>query len=149
VLTPDITYSFRRAKDVSGPTFEILCRRLSSATAAAAQTVVISDLAKDKMLVLSNVSLVGIPGATQGVTNMSFSGVTPGGLIFAIARFNEALVADLNRQLSWAGTIYLTGGGAGVDILTFTANFDAGAASNQILVGVHGVVIPKANAGPF
>jgi len=149
MLAPDLTYAFRQPKDVSGPTFEAMSRTGDTAATSNNLTFTVDGLAKDKLLALSNVCVVAIPGATQGVISISLSAMTPALLSFDIARFNEALVADLNRQLTWAGQVYLLGGGPGSNQITVAASFDAGVASNRMIVGLHGVVIPRANASPF
>lgn len=149
MLTPDLTYSFRMPKDTSGPTFEVFSRHGNESGTAVQVVFTILNLPIDRMLVLSNAVLLGIPGATQGVESLRVEGMTAAGLLFAIARFDEVLVADLNRELTWAGQVFLPGGGPGVTLVRATANFDAGVNSNQLIADFHGVVIPRANAAPF
>jgi len=149
MLAPDLTYSFRQPKDTSGPTFETFSRQATVSDTSASLTIAVSDLPKDRMLALSNVTILGQPGLTQGVSSMRLHGTTPAGLSFDIFRFNEPLVTDLQRSLNWQGQIFLLGGGSGVTILTASGSFDAGVAANNLHIGAFGIVMPRANAGPF
>lgn len=148
MLTPDLTYAYRQPKDVSGPTFEVMSRQGDESDTATGVTFTLTGLPKDRMLVLSNVCILMIPGATQSVTALSVSATTPAGLVFDISRFNQA-AATGSRSHNWQGEVFLLGGGRGANLLTITATFDAGANSNRLIASIFGVVIPRANAGPF
>lgn len=149
MLTPDFTYAFRQPKDVSGPTFEPYLRQGVVQATSGGLTFTLIDLPRDRMLVLSNVVMLGLPGATQACTAFALSATTAAGLQMEIARENFPVVADLRRTLNWQGQIFILGGGLATTLLTAVATFDAGVNQNEIRVGVHGVVIPRANASPF
>ena len=149
MLTPDLTYSFRMPKDTSGPTFEVLTRASSQAATNATLTFTMNDMAKDKMFVLSNITCVASPGATQAPLGIVVTGSTQAGLAFEIVRINALAVADQNMNLNWQGQVFLMGGGPGTLCVSVVASFDAGVASNSLTLGIHGVVIPRANAAAF
>ncbi len=149
MLAPDLTYSFRMPKDVSGPTFEILSRDASISDTSTTVTFTLDDLPKDRLLILSNIQVHANPGAAQGMDNIRAFGTTPAGQMFGIARLNEPVVAGLTRSLNWQGQVYIMGGGRGTNQVTIVGGFDSGVAANVITVGIHGLVIPRANAAAF
>jgi len=149
MLTPDLTYSFRAPKDVSGPTFEVLTRQFDLSDTSATLIFTFDDLPKDRMLVLSNVAILANPGAGQSVIGMGLHGITAAGMQFDISRFAQAIVADLTESFNWQGQVFITGGGRGTTCVRITVSFSSGVAANTCAVGIHGVVIPRANAGPF
>lgn len=149
MLAPDLTYSFRQPKDTSGPTFEVFSRILDLTDTAASIINTLTDLPKDRLLVLANVSVLAIPGATQSLSNIIVSTTTAAGLTVEIVRETPVAVADQNRSLSWQGEVFVLGGGLDTIFLTVSGTFSAGVNANRILAGVHGVVIPRANASPF
>lgn len=149
MLTPDLTYSFRQPKDVSGPTFELFSRSATVTDTATAVVFTVTDLPKDRMLVLSNVTVFANPGAGQALSGITVDAVTAARLGFAIARLNPVPLADANIAFNWQGQVFVLGGGADSTLLTVTATFDAGVNANAIVTSVHGVVIPRANASPF
>lgn len=149
MLTPDFTYSFRQPKDVTGPTFEPLYRQDDQSTAATILDFVLVDLAKDRMLVLSNLTLRARPGAGNTVTSVQLVAFTAARLEFDIARLTPVQAADQDITLNWQGQVFIMGGGANSNLLRARAIFDLGVVPNQMRVGIHGVVIPRANAAAF
>lgn len=149
MLAPDIAYAFRQPKDISGPTMEVLCRHLDSAASATVIDLLITDLPKDRMLILGNVTMRGSPGATQHVASLQIIGITAAGLEFDIARLTPVLTADLIQTLNWQGGIYLMGGGLDTTTIRVRGVFNSGTNSNSVRTGIHGIVVPRANVSPF
>jgi len=149
MLAPDIAYSFRLPKDVSGPTLEVLSRIATEAGTATTVTFEFSNLAKDRILILNNVSARGTPGATQACTNLVIRAVTAAGLFFDVARNTFVVAADVVQTLNWQGSVFIPGGGTPSTTVQVNADFDAGVASNTVRVSIHGTIIPRANVAQF
>lgn len=138
-----------RDTDVSGPTALILSRHFQLSAGATLLEFFFSDLPKDRVLVLSNVSLLAAPGATQAGRAMSIQAFSQGVENFNIDQRIPLFVADINQVLNWQGEVYIQGGGPGTDTLRIFTVFSAGANANAITVGVHGMIIPRGNLGGF
>lgn len=128
---------------------EVLSRLATPAATATTVEFTFTDLAKDRMLILSNIAIRADPGATQALTSLQVFGFTPGRLEFDIVRLNPVITADLTQDLNWQGQVYLLGGGTPSNTLRFRAGFDAGVNSNALRIGFHGIVVPRANVAPF
>lgn len=146
---PGITYQFASPKDVAGPSFEILSRHLQISTGLVVVETLLTDLAKDRILCFNNAAVRADPGAAQNVIAIQIQGVTQTGENFVIASFDAALTADKIEDLNWAGSVYLLGGGPGTTTLRVFSSYNSGAAANTMTVGLHGIVIPRGNAGAF
>jgi len=147
---PDVTYRYLYPKDVSGPTFEILSRSFSSgATAAATITETLTGVPLDRILVLTNATIEGLPGAAQTIDEMVIQGTTQAGLTYNIAVARPLLAATEGATLNWAGEVYIQGGGAGSATIRLSCVFNAGVAANSLFASLSGIVIPRGNAGPF
>ena len=149
MFVPDITYRFVAPTDTSGPTFEIVSRQESLSGGPALTVLTLSDIPKDRILVLSNCELIGIPGATQNVLEMKIQGVTQAGLIFDIDADVRAGNADDSRDIGWHGQIWIQGGGDGTDTVRVSVLFNAVVNANTVTVGIHGIIIPHGNAGAY
>jgi len=149
MLTPDITYRYIYPKDIAGPTFEVFARELIQTVANVTNTIAISGISRDKVLVLSNVVLVANPGATQAAETMNLQGISGSGSPFDIQHRIAAGTADLSEVMSWSGQVFIPGRGEGLTNLTITVTFDAGVAGNLVFGGIHGIVIPRANVAVF
>lgn len=149
MLAPDLAYAFRQPKDVSGPTLEVLTRQQSSSATATTVTTTIMGVPQDRILILSNVSVRGDPGATQACVAIEVRGFTAAGLLFDIITSNPAIVADLTQVLNWQGQVFLLGRGIGETIVEVNCFYDAGVNANANRVGFHGAVIPRANVSPY
>ena len=144
---PGITYAFTGPKDVAGPTFEILSFPIQTSTAGVQLFVKWENLPKDKILVLTNVVLSGNPGATQAVTELRLLITRQGGELVTIALLWPVQVNDKLRYLNWQGSVYVMGNGIGQVAVQMQGSFSSGANSNALLGHIHGVVIPRGNAG--
>lgn len=146
---PEITYRFSVPSDTAGPTLELYTRNLLVSASAASVTTPLNGPAKDRTLVLTNVSVQAVPGATQSADRMRISITTPGGAGVDLATFNPTAVADIRRDLNWTGEVMI--GGAGMDNQIIEANcvFSAGVAANILVINVCGYVIPRGNIAPF
>jgi len=149
VRAPGITYRFRSPKDTSGPTFEVVTRTLSSSASALAITHDVFELAKDKMLVLSNVTMVANPNAGNGVVNMVLSVFTAAQQRVQIMNIEFPATADAEETLNWQGEVYVLGGGRDTVALRFYFEFDDALAANQVVANWCGVVVPRGNASAF
>lgn len=145
---PGIAYSFARPTDTSGPTALILSRHLQLSAGQALIELLFTDLAKDRVLVLTNATIQAIPGATQTVLQMKLQAFSQGVENVNIEQQNFT-GADINRQLNWQGEFYIQGGGPGTSTVRTFGFFDAFAAANVVTVGIHGIIIPRGNLGGF
>jgi len=134
---------------VAGPTFEIVHRNLDNSGTATQIVSQIAIVPKDKILVLSNFTVIAVPGATQAITNFRLSGFTQAGQEFNIMRQVAAETADINDTMNWQGEVYLHGRADQAINIQVIVNFDAGVASNLIAASLSGVVIPRGNAANF
>jgi len=147
---PGIAYAFQRPTDVSGPTALILSRHFQiSGGGLTLLEVFFSDLAKDRVLVLTNVTIQANPGATQAVNQLKVQGLAQGQENFGIDQREPLRTADQNETLNWQGEVYLQGGGPGTDTVRMFAAFNGAANANAITVGLHGIIIPRGNLGGF
>lgn len=146
---PGITYQFVREKDTAGPSFEVANRTLQESGSNNPIELVFNDLAKDKILVLTNVTVDANPGATQFVTDLLINGRTGTGTEFGIARATPVFNADESHSLNWSGSVYIIGNQAGEDSLRFRAFFNANANANAFTVSWSGIIIPRGNAALF
>ena len=149
MLVPDIAYAFTRPTDTAGPTFEILSRQQQLSTAAILVELFLTDIPKDRVLVLSNVAMRADPGSGQGVDELVIQGVTQAGLIFDIKTQFIDGANNIRFNLDWQGEVFIQGAGAGNTTLRAFALFSAGAAANLFQASFHGVIIPHGNVGAF
>lgn len=146
---PEIAYNFAVPKDTAGPMFEVFVRQLSDAGTASTFTIDVTGIPKDRILVLTNIMGASIPGATQWMTSMNMLGFTAAGLSWNITYQPRPLTADRTELLNWAGTVYLMGPGASETIFRAAFGFNAGVNSNNVSVGLHGIVIPRGNSAQY
>jgi len=147
---PGIAYSFMRGTDVSGPTALILSRHFQFS--GGGLTVIeffFSDLAKDRVLVLTNVDVESDPGNTQHVIRMKLQALAQGEENFTIKALNFVPAADEIKNLEWQGEIYIQGGGPGKDTVRVFTQFNTAVNANSMTVGLHGIIIPRGNLGGF
>jgi len=149
VRAPENTYIFTSPTDVAGPTLGILSRHFQVSASTTLHVFTFSELAKDRILVLNNVTVAADPGATQVVLALAVEGITQAGLNFSIALKRTEEVADQQEALNWSGEVWIQGAGVGNDSLRITALYDVGTNSNAMLLGFAGLVIPHGNASAF
>jgi len=149
VRVPEIVYRLARAPASSGPLLELFSRFDVASATATSVTLTFNGPQKDRLLILTNISLESLPGATQAATRINVTVTTPAGLGYTVALANFLVDADERQSLNWQGELMVGGGGTDSAIITFTGNYDAGVASNQIQVGLFGYVIPRGNVAPF
>lgn len=146
---PGIAYSFMRDTDTAGPTALILSRHLQVSSAAVQLEQFFANLPKDRILVLTNVSVASDPGSGQAISEIAIQGLSQGITNFTVARLLPPITTALNRDLNWQGEVYIQGGGPGTNTVRMFTQFDAGANANLMTVGLHGIIIPRGNMGGF
>lgn len=146
---PGIAYSFQRPTDVNTPTALILSRHFQISTSSSLLEFLFSDLAKDRVLVLTNVSVIANPGGAQIVLELAIQAFSQGVENFNIDRREPAADPGINKVLNWQGEIYIQGGGPGTNTLRIFTFYDAPILANSMTVGVHGIIIPRGNLGGF
>lgn len=149
MFVPEISYRYIYPKDVAGPTFEILSRLIVTSIANATATAVIQGIPKDRILVLANVSVEIVPGATQAATAARVRAFTSAAAAFLIEHNVYPATADAIEVLNWTGSIFIPGRGEDETTVEVSAFFDAGVNANVTTVGVHGIVIPRGNSAAF
>ena len=149
MLVPDIAYAFSRPTDTAGPTFEILTRQEQISTAALLIEILLTDIPKDRVVVLSNVSMRADPGSGQAIDELAIQGVTQAGLNFDIKSQFVDLANNIRGNLDWQGEVFIQGAGDGNTTLRAFALFDVAAAANLFQCSFHGVIIPHGNVGAF
>jgi len=148
VRAPPQTYQMGEAS-FRGPTIETLARQEALAGTAASLTIDFSGLAKDKLLVLTNVSGRLQPGTAQFVVSIQVGGFTAAGARFDIFRNGFPATDDLDAWYNWQGEIMVRGRGGALPTLRATAVFDAGVANNQVAFAYNGYIIPRANVAEY
>lgn len=146
---PGQTYAFLSAIDTAGPTFQLFQQQTVSAAAGTNLQLFVTNIPKDRVLVLTNAVVHGTPGAAQHVRDLSIAGWTQMGASFLIARKNTLLVDDQPEFLNWAGRAYLMGAGVGNNTAEIQIRFDATVAANSAVGTFSGIVIPRGNIATF
>lgn len=132
-----------------GTTLEVINRRQDEAATATSVVFNLEGIAKDKILILNNVSGICTPGATQACVSVAINGFTPAGAAFNIFRLKYVETADINEHYNWQGEVWMRGRGGTDRSLNAQAIFDAGVASNQLAFSFSGYIIPRANVSEF
>ena len=146
---PGIAYAFQRPTDTAGPTALILSRHFQSSSGITLVEFLFSDLSKDRVLVLTNVSIIADPGAAQGVREIKIQALSQGQENFTIDARIPLNIADQIEVLNWQGEVYIQGGGPGTNTLRIFSFYSAAVAANTMTVGIHGIIIPRGNLGGF
>jgi len=146
---PELLYQLARSPASTGPLIELFARRRAQGDTSASVNAPMTGAAKDRVLVLTNVSVDLNPGATQAVERVVISAITPGGLTFAIAQVGFVAVADLRTGFDWQGEVAVGGSGVDETSIIVDAVFDAGVNLNTVVANVYGYVIPRGNIAPF
>jgi len=149
VRIPELLYQLAREPASSGPLIELFTRRQVDSATNVNVTSVITGPPKDRLLILTNISIDLNPGLTQAVIRAVFNGITPAGVTFGIRETGFTAVADFRQGFSWQGEVAVGGGGVNSNILTILSVFDAGVAENFVAVSVFGYVVPRGNIAPF
>jgi len=149
VRAPEITYRYIYPKDIAGPTFEIMTRANTLSSSSTALNDDVLGIPKDRTLVLTNIAVQANPGAGFSVGDIQIVGFTAAGLVFVISWQEFTAVADLEQSHNWQGEVYLQGRGIGQPIVRIHSAYSSGAAANVQTFGLHGIVIPRGNAGAF
>jgi len=146
---PEITYRFGLPVNIMGSTIQTIVRQISVADTATTVTASLTGIPKDKILILANAVLEGIPGATQGVTTMALRGRTIAAAAFTIALSTPVVVADQPIAENWSGEVWIAGAGENATTVELIGVFDAGVASNSVFMHLSGLVIPKGIVAVF
>ena len=147
---PGIAYSFQRPTDVNTPTALILSRHFQiSGGGLTLLEFLFSDLAKDRVLVLTNVSVIAQPGAAQFVREMKIQAFSQGVENFNVDQRLPLGVVDQDEVLNWQGEVYIQGGGPDTDTIRIFTFYNSAVAANAMTVGIHGIIIPRGNLGGF
>jgi len=149
VRVPEIVYRLARSPGSTGPMIELFSVRGTNSAASTSVSVSLNGPAKDKTLIVTNLSVDINPGALQQIIRMVISGRTPGGVIFGIQQQGFTEVDDFRTGMNWQGEVAIGGGGIARSILIFDSVFDGGANANAITVSAFGYIIPRGNIAPF
>lgn len=146
---PGIAYSFQRPTDVAGPTALILSRHAEVASALSVQIFTFGDLAKDRVLVLTNLTVKAKPGAAQFVTEIQVQAFSQGESSFNVAQETPTGIVNQSEVLNWQGEVYIQGGGPATQTINIFTFFNASVTVNTMRLGLHGIIIPRGNLGGF
>jgi len=149
VRAPEITYRFQYPKDVSGPTFEIVNGTESGSASALTITLDVQNIPKDRILCLSNITMIANPNATNGVVNLVASIITGAQQRIQIINEEFPATADAEETMNWQGEVYILGGGRDTTALRFFFEFDDALAANTAVASWAGVIVPRGNASQF
>lgn len=146
---PEITYRFALS-DFGSLTLETVMRNGdTTANAASIFTPLLSAIAKDRALVLTNIASEAVPGVLVGVSGISFTATTNAGLNFSVARGSGPVTADTPFSLNWSGEVMITGQGGSEDLLDIRCFFTGAHADNRLICSCNGYIIPRGNIGNF
>ena len=147
---PEFLFRLARAPESTGPLVELFARSADiTSNFATSLNLGVNGPAKDKVLVVTNMTVDINPGAAQQILRCVISGQTPGGLIWGIHQEGFTEVDAFRTAMNWAGEVAIGGGGVDRSIVIFDAVFDGNVNNNAITVGVFGYVIPRGNIAPF
>jgi len=149
VRTPEITYRYIYAIDVAGPTFEVVSRGLTVSASNAIAAINFEGVPSNKVLVLTNVTMHGNPGATQACIALTLSMRTSANAEINVMQETFPVDADENQTLNWQGELYIPGRGDGNPSVGFTSVYDAGVNANVGNFALQGVIIPRGNVATF
>jgi len=146
---PPLTYIFTTPVDTAGTTLEVVNRTVQISTSN--QTLELEELTvpKDKIFILSNVTMDSNPGAAQFTQDMRVEGRTQSGFLFGIANEEFDPAVQDQASLNWSGEVWIHGGGQETFTLRFFTRFSAGANANFMRAEYSGFVIPRGNVGVF
>lgn len=132
---PNLLYNFGQLKDLTGGLNLLVTREVTKTVAATLVEISLIEVPADKVLILTAMAAIGLPGAAQAVTTMQFfsNQMAPPSVEFSWS----SGVAVMN----WSGELWVAPG----DQVGAIAQFDAGANANTITCGIHGFMIPRAN----
>lgn len=145
---PELTYAFT-PKDLTSVFTELVHRGNQETDTATTLTMSLSGIPQDRMLMLANVTIDAVPGATQAVTQILLQIETHAALQSAIARERFVVAADVDRTLNWQGQVFVLGQGAGNDSVIASISFDAGVNANVARASFSGVIVPRGNIAAF
>jgi len=145
---PPQTYQMGEASFRS-PTLELISRDISETASATSVVSSFSELAVDRLLILTNISGKLEPGATQGTTGLIVQGFTGAGAPFNVLRLVFPGTADLDEAFNWQGEVMMRGRGRAMVTFRGTAAFSAGVAANQLEMYFSGYIIPRANVAEY
>jgi len=149
VKAPEICYRFA-GNDFRSLTFETVLRNNdTTANAASIFTALLPEIAKDRILVVSNICAEAVPTPATGVTSISFIGRTPAGLNFSIMRGAFPETADTAVALNWQGEVWISGEGGNADMIDVRCFFVAAGVSNRLICSMSGIIVPRGNVGNF
>ena len=146
---PGITYAYTSRKDTAGPSFEVFNRTEQISSGSTGHVLSLEGIAIDRMLCLTNVSLVGRPGSTQFVNGVTIQVVTQDGVIVAVASDPFDHAPNEEVALNWSGSVYVLGGGQGNSTLRSSVFYNLGTNANTTQINWSGIIVPRGNAGAF
>lgn len=146
---PELTYRYIYRIDTAGPTFEVLARVFNASGAATLVSINLTGVPKNKVLVLTNVTALSNPGATQAVTAITISMFTSAAAQVNVVQETFPVDADENQTLNWQGEIFIPGRGGTFPSVGMSSSYDAGVASNICGFALQGVIIPRGNIATF
>jgi len=149
VRAPEITFRYQYPRDIAGPTFEILARTFDTGlTSATSLVLTLVGVPLNKILVLTNANIEAIPGTAQQIDEMGVQATTQAAQTWNISTAKLELADTIEAALNWQGEVYIQGRGNDPCVRMFGV-FDGGVNDNRLFCSLHGIVIPRGNAGPF
>lgn len=146
---PELTYLLARDPASSGPLLELFSARATNSASSASVSVSFNGPAKDKVLIVTNISIDLNAGTVQQILRCVISGRTPGGVIWGIHQEGFTEVDAFRTGMNWQGEVAIGGGGVDRSIIIVDSVFDGGANANALTAGVFGYIIPRGNIAPF
>ncbi len=140
MLVPELTYQYAQLKDLAGGSLLLLNRNATFSDSATAVGGTLYTVPNDKILIVSSITVLLLPGATQTAIRV---GVSLGFEGTALLRGPEIAnaVADTIIMVNWSGAAWIAPG----EPLLTTGVFDAGANSNRVDLDLIGALVPRGN----
>ncbi|MEA3482769.1 MAG: hypothetical protein U9R65_12545 [Pseudomonadota bacterium] len=142
---PELVYQFQRPLDAAGPTFELYQRELAATFNGVQVRAALSNVPKDRVLVISNVHVRSVRGGVVGITRIVINGTTNAGRVITIKNVDFVPAVGGSANLDWQGEVQLLGGGPLISTIFADTFFDAANAANGTTISVFGIMIPRGN----
>ena len=146
---PGLTYAFTAPTDTAGPTLEIVNRTLQLSAGTVDIELLDLEVPKDRIFILSNVTIDSNPGAGQFTETIRIELRTQTGFLFGVANREFVQTVQDQADLNWSGEVWVPGGGQGTTTIRMFCRFSANANANFLRGEYSGFIIPRGNAGAF
>ena len=132
---PNLLYNFAQLKDITGGLNLLVTREVTLTDTSTLLEISLIEIPADKVLILTTMAAIGLPGAGQAVTTIQFftNQMAPPSIEFSWSSGDAVN--------NWSGEIWVAPG----DQVGAICQFDAGANANTVTCGIHGFMVPRAN----